>query len=91
MRYLAFALVFLLLAESAEAAIDSENKRRNAVAFRTPRRRVVPLADGSINLGDRAHLARSYRGVADPSDGSSGTTQSAIENLLNLICKRRRR
>lgn len=39
-------------------AIDNENKRRSVI-------RVFPVPDGSINTGDRRHIAGFYRGLAD--------------------------
>ncbi len=39
-------------------AIDNENKRRSVI-------RVFPVPDGSINAGDRRHIAGFYRGLAD--------------------------
>ncbi len=39
-------------------AIDNENKRRSVI-------RIFPVPDGSINAGDRRHIAGFYRGLAD--------------------------
>lgn len=44
------------------ADLDSQIKRMNGVAFRTGRR-VLPLADGSMDQFDRQFLARAYLGI----------------------------
>lgn len=39
-------------------AIDNENKRRSVIG-------IFPVPDGSINAGDRRHIAGFYRGLAE--------------------------
>lgn len=46
-------------------AVDTRNKRASAIACRRLpwMRRFLPLADGTIDQGDRQHVAFVYRGI----------------------------
>jgi hypothetical protein len=44
-------------------AIDTRNKRASAICPGLVFLRPLPLADGSIGVGDRKHVAGSYRGL----------------------------
>ena len=43
-------------------AIDTARKRRGMLGFRNPMRRVLPLADGTIDADDRFTLLALYPG-----------------------------
>ena len=55
-------------------AIDSKDDRMGTLAFRFQRlglRRLLPDTDGSIDVADRAHLARAWSGIGYSTDGGA--------------------
>ncbi len=48
-------------------SVDTTNKRYSAIHVGCPWRSSLPIPDGSVDQGDRQHVAGLYRGVlADP-------------------------
>jgi hypothetical protein len=56
--------------------IDTENKRRSAGGALATQ--VLPLADGSLDGGDRQHAAFLYRGIAAGAPATGDTAQQPM-------------
>lgn len=50
-------------------AIDTERKRKSVVSVARFWHPPVVVPDGSFSVGDRAQIAHTYRGIAEPSEG----------------------
>jgi len=58
-------------------AIDSENKRRSAMNAMFPWMfPILPVADSSMDQGDRQHVCGVYRGIAAESPSERSTKNS---------------
>lgn len=62
-------------------AVDTRSKRASAVSFDLPFVMALPLPDGVLGQGDRAHLAMSYSGITStstPGEEGTGTVPPGI-------------
>ncbi len=75
-------------------AVDTKNKRYSAIHVGCPWRSSLPIPDGTVDQGDRQHVAGFYRGVlaaaAADADGHLCGTVSALERLLGEANVRQR-
>ena len=63
-------------------AIDTHDKRRSAGAHLFLQ--VLPVADGSVNQGDRQQAAFLYRGIAAGGGGGGGTSRRSRLLMLGV-------
>lgn len=70
-------------------SIDTRNKRSSAIDPRMPWRRDYPLADGTIDAGDRAQTADDYRGLYDT--GTTPVTPTVKADYIVTYARRRRK
>ncbi len=71
-------------------AIDSHTKRRSACTPMFPGRGSLPLADGSVAVGDRQHVALLYSGIGASSPVAIPSGTSAGYMIFELVEKKRK-
>lgn len=62
-------------------ALDTANKRSSAVHVGSPWRNQFPIADGTIDVNDRAQSANYYSGLTIAIAGSGGSSGSPARNV----------
>lgn len=63
-------------------AIDSREKRAAAISAGIPFIVITPLADGTIDAADRAHVADVYSGIAV---GPAGEIRFGMMRMLRMV------
>jgi hypothetical protein len=69
-------------------AIDTEEKRRSALFFLLPYLRALPVADGTVDSGDRAHVLGLYSGIAGgaaPPPTAPDLSNLSARQIIKLI------
>lgn len=88
MRRRLWLALAVLLPALAVAAIDTRDKRENAVIVGDAALNVLPGPDGTISAADRAHMVGEYGGnsIEEPPE-STGTLGTALCRALKVYCR----